>query len=74
MFTVGGAALPLVEVLVPYVSAVQDQCVHHVDCVYSALCFALNINSTVLICVKATNCLNSFIKKTLLLQPVKKKG
>lgn len=61
MFTAGGAALPLVEVLVPYVSAVQDQCIHHVDCVYSALCFALNINLTVLLYVKATH----WIDKTL---------
>lgn len=54
MLTAGGATLPLVKVFVPYVSAVQDQCIHHVDCIYSALCFALNINSTVLTCVKAT--------------------
>lgn len=44
MCPAGGATLPLVEVLVPYVSAVQDQRIHHVDGVYSALRFALDIN------------------------------
>lgn len=63
--TAGGAALPLVEVFIPDVCAVQDQRIHHVDGVYSALCFALKTNDTVWTHVEATNCLDSLSRNLL---------
>lgn len=48
----GDAVLPLVEVLVSYVSAVQHQCIHYVNCVDSTLSFALRTKYNVFTHVK----------------------